>query len=136
MGEWLTDNANGMCGVTTVSILVLSLLPAGSPESEIGSSWIWNFGHVPAYALLAALGMLALAPRRPAGYRLRASVGVAIVTLAAILELVQPLVGRTASLIDVGSGALGALIGIGMHAVMAGRTPAGETKGGTGDGPR
>ncbi len=136
MGEWLADNANTMWGLTLVSILVLSLLPADAPESEIGSSWIWNFGHIPAYAVLAGFTVLVLSKRGPVSHYARLRAGVAIVLVAVVLELVQPLVGRTASVTDIGYGALGALIGMWMQAFIAGKMQARTAKGDDGNGIR
>jgi VanZ family protein len=108
-----------MWGLTFVSILILSLLPGGAPESDIGSSWIWNLGHVPAYAVLSGVTVLVLAKRGPVDSSARWGIGLAVVSLAIALELLQPLVGRTASIADVGYGAFGAVTGIWMQALLA-----------------
>ena len=121
MGGWLAGNANAMWRLTFTSILVLSLLPGDTPESEIGSSWVWNFGHVPAYAVLAGTTLLALSRRGPVDRWVRWRTGMALVSLAVALELLQPLVGRTASAADVGYGALGAVVGMWIQAVIARR---------------
>lgn len=121
VGGWLTGNANTMWGLTFLSILVLSLLPGGAPESDIGSSWIWNFGHLPAYAVFAGVTVLVLSKRGPVDTATRWRTGLAVVSMAIALELLQPLVGRTASLADVGYGALGAVMGMWMQALIAKR---------------
>lgn len=131
MGGWLAGNANTLWGSTFVSILVLSLLPADAPKSEIGSSWVWNFGHIPAYAALGGLTALALSRRGPVNNYTRIRAAAIVVAMAVVLELLQPLVGRSASMTDVGSGVFGTFIGMGMHALLAGkRTPKGNTHNG------
>lgn len=127
MGAWVADNAAALWGATFLSILTLSLLPSGRPESEIGSSWVWNFGHVPAYAALAAVTVLALSRRAPVDGPVRLKAGVAVLSLAVAIELVQPLVGRTASVKDVVYGGLGIVIGLWLQAKLAQKTAASPT---------
>lgn len=121
VGGWLVDNAGALWGFTFASIAILSLLPADSPESQVGASFIWNFGHVPAYAVLAAATLLVLSKYRPVAGMARILTGLAVLSLAAVLELLQPLVGRTASIADVGYGALGAFVGVWTQAMIGGR---------------
>ncbi len=119
VGGWLAGNANAIWGLTFLSILVLSLLPGGAPESDIGFSWIWNFGHLPAYAVFAGVTVLVLSKRVPVDTATRWRAGLAVVSMAVALELLQPLVGRTASLADIGYGALGTVMGMWMQALIA-----------------
>lgn len=128
MAAWLAGNANAMWALTFLFVLILSLLPGGTPESEVGSSWIWNFGHVPAYAALAAVTGLVLAKRGLVGANTRILIFAAAVSLAAGIELLQPLVRRTASIADVGYGALGAVFGIWVQALLTKRVDAAAAK--------
>lgn len=129
MGTWVVDNAAALWGATFLSILILSLLPADGSESEVGSSWIWNLGHVPAYAVLAAVTVLALSRRGPVGGPMRVKAGVAVLSLAIALELVQPMVGRTASVKDALFGGLGIVMGLWLQAAVAARIAAVSAKG-------
>jgi VanZ family protein len=98
------------------ALLVLSLWPSGSEKHAVqdgGDNVIWTLAHIPAYALVAALTV-------PLAYGwLRESVRALMVSLifacslGIALEVVQPLVGRTADVSDVALNLLGAFLAIG-----------------------
>jgi VanZ family protein len=93
--------AVGYLGV--VAIAVLSLLPGSWRPRVLAVS---QFEHVAAYGAIGAL----LALGHPASPSV---IALLLIAYAAALELGQLLVpGRTASLIDVAAGGLGALIGV------------------------
>lgn len=102
-----------------LSVVVLSLLPGDTPASDIGFEWLWNLGHVPAYALLSALTFAVVARRQRVRRRqvLVAAAGLLLFALA--LELLQPLLGRTASGMDIALTAAGVALGAGAYRRMA-----------------
>ena len=87
-------------GLTLTAITVASLMPATSGSGAATSPAVTNLLHVPAYGLLAATACRALAPLRSRPhYQLLAVLG--LITLAGgMIEVLQPLVGRDASLGD------------------------------------
>lgn len=98
------------------ALLVLSLWPSGSAKNALpddGDNVIWTLAHIPAYALVAALTVpLAYRRFRESARALTASL-IFAGTLGIALELVQPVVGRTADVADMALNLLGAFLAIG-----------------------
>lgn len=95
-------------------ILAGSLVPEpmGEDEDEMFFPQDWNLLHIPAYALLAMVSIWFL----QVNWRLRLNTSMTISILFSSLlglgvELFQPLVGRTQSLIDFGSNEIGIMLG-------------------------
>lgn len=95
-----------------LSIVFLSLLPSTTPASQIGSAWLWNLGHVPAYAALTVVTLSVVGRCAPLTQRRRILVGASVMLFAVGLELLQPFVGRTASLTDTAFTLLGVIAGM------------------------
>jgi VanZ family protein len=116
--------------LTLAGVLVMSFLPSESVDPlrpTLGGST--DIAHVVAYALLAATTMLSL-PRRAFVLRQGAAVALATSLLGIAIELLQPLAGRTASVVDVAGNEVG--IAVGMALSWAYRR-AGRARGGGGE---
>ena len=109
-----------MLYVYAILLAVASLLPSGRhlpPELRAWDALLtptWqNALHVPAYAVLAALALLAAARRGHRGRRAAAVVVGTCVAYGALLEWLQAAIpGRTPSLADAFWNAAGALLGV------------------------
>ncbi len=99
--------------VVLTAIVVLSFLPATVVEPGK-----WNLGHAPAYAALAASMIFALArtQRTPVVVIL---IGLAASLLGGTIEFMQPLVGRSTSLVDFGYNELGIVTALAIFASYA-----------------
>lgn len=91
-------------------ILLGSLIPAATDPLKQAPSLLWNAAHIPAYAAAALLTVLALGLE--SGYAITAG-GVALSLFGLAIEIAQPLVGRSASLMDYCSNQLGIVLGLG-----------------------
>lgn len=90
------------------AIVVASLLPGRDepvPEEGVG---ITSLGHVPAYAALTAMTARLLTAVAVTPWRAAGAAAVASVALGALLEVVQPLVGRDGNLTDLALDGIGA----------------------------
>jgi len=98
--------------VVAAAILYLSVIrrPLGGVELPLHAD---KFGHLAAYGVLSFLLARALGSRR-------SSVAVAAAAWAAayggVLEVVQPLVGRTADFLDLAASVVGAVLAAGVWA--------------------
>ena len=95
-----------------VSVLVLSFLPSelvNPIRLNIGNSV--DIGHLVAYALLAGATMLSV-PRQALTLSRGAGIALMISLLGSAIELLQPLVGRTASVVDFTENVVGIVCGI------------------------
>lgn len=95
-------------------VVLMSLWPEGNrADAAIGAVW-WNFGHVPAYAVLTMLTLLAAGQRFPltSGRLLWLVVGLAV--LGMLMEVLQPYFGRTADVVDAIYNLIGILLALGI----------------------
>lgn len=91
------------------TILALSLVPEVGLASGALAAPSTNWAHLPAYLLLSALATLYVAPR---SLRACARLGALLVIFGAVVELAQPLVGRSLSATDLVFNVLGVAAGI------------------------
>jgi hypothetical protein len=106
-----------------VTITVLSFLPV-SVEQLPGQSRSWfDIGHALAYGLHALLLLwLLLAAWRTLGYVRAAAVSAAgTLALSGVIELFQPLLGRSRDLGDLAMNAVGILVALGLLSLLRGR---------------
>ena len=101
--------------VYALALIVVTMLPSGGAlggwDEDITPS-LQNTLHVPAYALLAALVMLAMVPDVGAGYGRILLVALCCCLFGIALEFVQAFIpGRSASLIDAALNVIGVLTG-------------------------
>lgn len=120
----MPEQARSRRGPLIVWLAVMAAILIGSlvPESEApGPDGLmpqdWNLFHVPAYAALAVTSAWLLQAR----WRLTmpAAVGISLVfatVLGGAIEWIQPLVGRTESLLDFGLNEFGVVLGAGLVA--------------------
>jgi VanZ family protein len=95
-----------------VGVLVLSFLPSETVDPlrlKVGDSI--DIGHVAAYAVLAGATMLSLA-RQALTLGRGAAVVLSISLLGIAIELLQPMAGRTASVVDFAENEIGIAGGI------------------------
>ena len=95
-----------------VSVLVLSFLPPETVDPlrlKVGDSV--DIGHVAAYAALTGATLLSL-PRQALTLGRGAAVVLSISLLGIAIELLQPMVGRTASVVDFAENEIGVAGGI------------------------
>lgn len=95
-----------------VGVLVLSFLPPETVDPlrlKVGDSI--DIGHVVAYAALAGATLLSL-PRQALTLGRGAAVVLSISLLGIAIELLQPMVGRTASVVDFAENEIGIAGGI------------------------
>ena len=96
-----------VAALSLMGVLVLSFLPSESVDPlrpMLGDST--DIAHVVAYALLAASTMLSL-PRQALMLRQGAAVVLTISLLGIAIELLQPMAGRTASVVDFAGNEIG-----------------------------
>jgi VanZ family protein len=101
-----------LAALVLTGVLVLSFLPPDSVDPlrlQIGDSI--DIGHVVAYAVLAAT-MLLSRPRQSLTLWQGAAVVAAISLLGIAIELLQPIVGRTTSVVDFAENEIGIAGGI------------------------
>jgi len=93
-------------------VLVMSFVPSDSVDPfrlHVGDSF--EIGHLVAYALLAAAAMLSL-PRRTLTLWRGAGIVLAISLLGLAIEVLQPLAGRTTSIVDITENEIGIACGV------------------------
>jgi VanZ family protein len=99
-----------------VAVVVLSFLPSESADPMRVFSWnSVDLSHVVAYAALAGTALLSVS--RPTLWRGMGLV-LAISFLGLAIEVLQPLVGRTTSIVDFTENEIGVAVGIGMFCVF------------------
>jgi VanZ family protein len=105
------------CLSFAVVVLVASLLPeTADPTGTIPAFWS-NVFHVLAYLIFATLAALCLAARHVLTQRKLLLVGGFVYAFGIVVECLQPLFGRTFSLVDLGLNAFGILVAIVVLAV-------------------
>lgn len=98
--------------LTLVGVLVLSFLPSDSVDPmRLNVGYSVDIGHVLAYALLASATMLSV-PRHALTLWRGIGIVFAISLLGLSIELLQPLAGRTTSVIDFTENEIGIAGGI------------------------
>lgn len=86
--------------VLFIAIVIASLMPEKLPGQGFISSRWWNWGHMPAYALLAGLSAMVAARMQRVTVWLLLAIGIGVGTLGLAIELIQPWFGRSLSLRD------------------------------------
>lgn len=104
--------------VLLVAIVIASLIPEDLSGRDLISSKWWNWGHMPAYALLAGLTALVAARSRRVTATLLFSIGVGVGMFGLAIELVQPWFGRTLSLRDFTYNAVGIVLALAVCFVL------------------
>jgi len=115
-----------------VAVVVLSFLPSESADPMRVFSWnSVDLSHVVAYAALAGTALLSV-PKPTLWQGIGLVLAISFLGLA--IEVLQPLVGRTTSIVDFTENEIGVAVGIGMFCVYwlgqkiraRDRRPAGE----------
>jgi len=100
--------------------LILSVVLAASfVPSSVVSLDRWNLGHILAYLLLTVASVLAL-PIRIRSLPMIVGMAISLIGLGLIIELLQPLVGRTTSIVDFTFNAVGVMFGVAVCAIFNG----------------
>lgn len=115
---WLVANAPILWVMCALTILVLSLLPASAPESEAQARWLWNYGHIAAYAALATVTALLAVRNGVTTPALQLTLYAALVAFGIGIELLQPIVGREASFRDGLFDLIGVIVGAGIGTLI------------------
>ncbi len=98
-----------------IAVLVLSFLPSDSADPMRVFSWnSVDLSHVVAYASLAGAALLSV-PKLTLWQGI--GIVVTISLLGGVIELLQPLVGRTTSVVDFAENEVGVAIGIAISCV-------------------
>jgi VanZ family protein len=101
-----------------LAVTVASLLPEKNVEIwAIAELW-WNVSHVLAFALLTGLAILASAQYCKITASLLVKIAVVVLLFGSLLEALQPITGRTASIIDLASDFLGVVLSIGLYGAV------------------
>lgn len=98
--------------VVFAAIVVASLIPEDLSGRELLSNRWWNWGHMPAYALLACMTVLLVARLRRVTVGLLLAVGAGVGAIGLLIEVVQPFFGRTLSVTDFAFNLLGVAIAL------------------------
>ena len=96
-------------------VLVVVLVASFLPPSMVAPGR-WNLGHLPAYFVLTVVTLFAWMPHKRT---VLVIVGIAalLCVLGLLIELSQPLVGRTSSLIDLTYNMIGVFTGVAVYVV-------------------
>ena len=100
--------------LTCATITIVSLVPEGQIPSGVATIMqpvVTNYGHVPAYALLVILLTRVISTRVPVTRRILAAIVISAMLFGAMMEVLQLLTGRTASLEDLAYDGVGVVIG-------------------------
>ena len=101
-----------LAGGSALAVLVLLCAPIDTRFDDRLPDALWNFGHVPGFALLTFFALTALRRRSKLSRSGTVLAGSAVLTLLAVAtELVQSQVGRSFSATDIGGDAAGILAG-------------------------
>lgn len=106
--DWL------VLALTCTTITIVSLVPEGQIPSGVAIIMlpaVTNYGHVPAYALLVILLIRVISSRVSVTWRILAAIVVSTMLFGAMMEVLQLLTGRTASLGDLAYDGVGVAIG-------------------------
>lgn len=122
MPDWRIGT--GLFGASFAAIAWLSLTPPEATAAVALAPLTANLLHLPAYTALglAAAWMLAPLERSHGGLHRAAVLGL-VVAAGILLELLQPLVGRTASAGDVAVDGLGGLLALALWFSVRRRYP-------------
>lgn len=107
-----TTRSGALCLLVVVAILVMSLMPLLQGSTRLVPDVLLNLGHLPAYGLLALVGLRLLLGRGWPRRRAAVVAGAVALGLGAALELVQPWFGRNMSLKDLIADAVGVALGL------------------------
>lgn len=102
------------------TILALSLVPEVGLATGALAAPSTNWAHLPAYFLLSVLATVYAAPR---SFTACARLGVLLIAFGAVVEVAQPLVGRSLSLMDLAFNVVGVVSGIALACLVL-RLPA------------
>lgn len=102
-----------LAAAVLTAIVILSFLP-----KTIVVLGKWNLGHAPAYATLVLCTIFAFSKVKRAPINL-VLIGLAISLLGGIIELLQPLVGRSTSLVDFAYNELGIGVALIFYAIYS-----------------
>jgi VanZ family protein len=101
-----------MWTLSLIALLAASLVPEGTDAADAVAPVWSNLGHIPAYFVFSAVtGLLVSARYRLTEGRLLA-IGIAVCGLGLVVEIVQPLFGRTFSLMDIGLNTVGVVVAV------------------------
>lgn len=85
---------------TLIGVVTLSLLPETNPVvANVPPAWS-DLAHVPAYALLVMLTILTIATCVRVSLGILVTIVLLVSLLGGVIEILQPLTGRTASMLD------------------------------------
>ena len=98
--------------MTLAAVIVGSFLPDNAPGNGVMSPRWWSMGHIPAYALLAFLTVMVVRTKTTSIFFSMIGAGLAVGLFGLGIELLQPFVGRMASVRDVSLNAIGILLGL------------------------
>jgi VanZ family protein len=101
-------------GITVVGVVILSLGPDVNPQSAL----LDNLAHVAAYAVLAAVLLVARDPRGAVSWPSMFVLAVGIVSLGAAMEFAQAAFHRDATVADGVADAIGVTLGLGAYSLM------------------
>lgn len=95
--------------------IIASLLPES--DSSVGrvSVTVTNLAHIPSFALLTLLTAVVVARWVKVNGWILGGIVLSVAALGVIIELIQPVVGRTSSLWDVGFDLVGAGVASGIY---------------------
>ncbi len=96
-------------GCVLTGICVAAFWPPSLKDNSPVVRQLMNSGHLPAFAMLMFATWLTLRDSRSAAIRLIRAAGVSLAAVVAV-EIVQPVVGRTASYYDLFQGSAGILL--------------------------
>ncbi len=109
---------NGAAIACGLAVLVLSLVPERwQVAAVLGPAW-FNAAHLPAYFILTAVSVSWTARCSRLDLHRSLLVGAAIYAFSLAVEFVQPLVGRTLSMRDLGLNAAGVLAAVFVAGVL------------------
>lgn len=94
-------------------VVLVSLWPEGTQADEAISAVWWNFGHVPAYAVLTMLTILVSGQRFSLTLGRLVGLAVGLTLLGLLMEVLQPYFGRTADVMDAIDNVIGILLALG-----------------------
>lgn len=112
LGAWLA---------AFLGVVIVSLLPETNPIIGGVSSTVTNIAHIPSFALLTLLTALVAARFVRISGVVLAVIALTVTSFGILIELMQPSVGRTASLIDVALDVLGVGLAAGSYYVWMSR---------------
>lgn len=102
--------------IATYLILAVVLIASFLPASMVAPGR-WNLGHLPAYLALTLVSLFAFSPYNRT---ILMVLGIAALfcALGLLIEFLQPLVGRTSSLVDLMHNVIGVFTGVVVYIVV------------------